>query len=91
MVEFFGKPQVKGFRSLTMYGGDGFLVPNSLDRYSLNNRGNMTYPDGTLVYGSESPADSTEPFYMLLQSTDIPASAEWESKFVFSSSLSCWC
>ncbi|KAJ7714032.1 hypothetical protein B0H14DRAFT_3523113 [Mycena olivaceomarginata] len=82
MVEFFGKPQVKGFWSLTMYGGDGFLVPNSLDRYSLNNRGNMTYPDGTLVYGSESPADSTEPFYMLLQSTDIPASAEWESNWL---------
>ncbi|KAF7376931.1 DUF1254-domain-containing protein [Mycena sanguinolenta] len=62
MVEFFGKPQVNGFWSLTMYDSDGFLVPNSLDRYSLNDRGNMTYPDGTLVYGGASPSDSIEPF-----------------------------
>jgi hypothetical protein len=80
MVEFAGKPQVNGFWSLTMYGDDGFLVPNSINRYSLNNRGNMTYPDGTLVYGGDSPADNTEPFYMLLQSTDITTSPEWESK-----------
>ncbi|KAJ6484031.1 hypothetical protein C8R45DRAFT_904234 [Mycena sanguinolenta] len=82
MVEFFGKPQVNGFWSLTMYDGDGFLVPNSIDRYSLNDRGNMTYPDGTLVYGGASPSDSTEPFYMLLQTTDIQASAEWESNWL---------
>lgn len=81
IVEFAGKPQVNGFWSLTMYDGDGFLVPNSIDRYSLNNRGNMTYPDGTLVYGGDSPAHSIEPFYML-QSTDITASPEWESKCV---------
>ncbi|KAJ7631867.1 hypothetical protein DFH06DRAFT_1140233 [Mycena polygramma] len=83
MLEFAGgKPQVVGFWSLTMYDGAGFLVPNSLNRFSLNNRGNMTYPDGTLVYGGSSPADSKEPFYMLLQSTDTPASAEWESNWL---------
>ncbi|KAJ6465343.1 hypothetical protein C8R45DRAFT_839817, partial [Mycena sanguinolenta] len=87
MVEFVGgKPPVNdpGFWSLTMYDGDGFLVPNSLNRFSLNDRGNMTYPDGSLVYGGDSPSDrdNTEPFYMLLQSTDIPASAEWESNWL---------
>ncbi|KAJ7482013.1 hypothetical protein FB451DRAFT_1444865 [Mycena latifolia] len=80
MLQFFGKPQVRGFWSLTMYDGDGFLVPNSLNRYSLNNRGNLTYPDGQLV--AASPADSTEPFYMLLQSTDITVSPEWESNWL---------
>ncbi|KAJ7692903.1 hypothetical protein B0H17DRAFT_1200229 [Mycena rosella] len=80
--EFFSKPQVNGFWSLTMYDGDGFLVPNSLNRYSLNNRGNLTYPDGQLVYGDRSSADSAEAFYMLLQSTDSAVSSEWEPKFV---------
>ncbi|KAJ7118018.1 hypothetical protein C8R43DRAFT_1036620 [Mycena crocata] len=41
-----------------MYGADEFLVDNSLDRYSLGDRINMTYPDGTLVYGGESSEDS---------------------------------
>ncbi|KAJ7767387.1 hypothetical protein DFH07DRAFT_326915 [Mycena maculata] len=82
MVQFFGKPQVNGFWSLTVYDGEGYLVPNSINRYSLNNRDNMTYPDGTLVYGGSSPANSTQSFYMLLQSTDTPASAEWESNWL---------
>ncbi|KAF7369601.1 DUF1254-like protein [Mycena venus] len=82
VVEFFGKPPVGGFWSLTMYGGDGFLVPNAIDRYSVNDRGNMTYPDGTLVYGGGSPSDSDEPFYVLLQSTDHAVSAEWESNWL---------
>ncbi|KAJ7692925.1 hypothetical protein B0H17DRAFT_1159588 [Mycena rosella] len=82
MLQFFGKPQINGFWSLTMYDGDGFLVPNSLNRYSLNNRGNLTYPDGQLVYGDGSPADSAEDFYMLLQSTDSAVSPEWESNWL---------
>ncbi|KAJ7854682.1 hypothetical protein B0H14DRAFT_3449430 [Mycena olivaceomarginata] len=78
ILKFLGKPQVKGFWSLTMYDSERFLVPNSLNHYSLNNRGNLTYPDGKLVYGADTPSDSTESFYMLLQSTDTPPPAEWE-------------
>jgi hypothetical protein len=81
VVEFFGKPLVNGFWSLTMYDGDGFLVPNPINRYSINDRGNMTYPNGTLVYGGDSPSDSNKPFYILLQSTDHAVSTEWESKY----------
>ncbi|KAJ7890160.1 hypothetical protein B0H14DRAFT_2209166, partial [Mycena olivaceomarginata] len=82
VVEFLGKPQVDGLWSLTMYDGDGFLVPNPINHYSINDRGNMTYPDGTLIYGSDSPWDSNMPFYILLQSTDHAVSAEWESNWL---------
>ncbi|KAJ7690608.1 hypothetical protein B0H14DRAFT_3665311 [Mycena olivaceomarginata] len=82
VVEFFGKPLVNGFWSLTMYDGDGFLVPNPINRYSINDRGNMTYPNGTLVYGGDSPSDSNKPFYILLQSTDHAVSVEWESNWL---------
>jgi hypothetical protein len=77
-VEFSGKPQVNGFWSLTVYDEDGYLVDNDLNVYSLNNRDNITYTDGSRV--RESPPDSSAPFYMLLQSTDYRASADWESK-----------
>ncbi|KAJ7754695.1 hypothetical protein DFH07DRAFT_1061209 [Mycena maculata] len=79
-VEFYGKPQVLAFWSLTIYDEQGYMVPNDLNRYSLNNRGSMTYPNGTLI--SETPADSGARFYMLLQSTDYPASPEWESNWL---------
>ncbi|KAJ7120233.1 hypothetical protein C8R44DRAFT_982082 [Mycena epipterygia] len=82
VMQFFGKPQVNGFWSLTMYDADGFLVPNSLDIYALGDRSNMTYPDGTLVYGGASPANSAEVFYVLLQSTDIAVSPEWASNWL---------
>ncbi|KAJ7218657.1 hypothetical protein GGX14DRAFT_494805 [Mycena pura] len=73
-----GKPRVTGFWSLTVYDAAGFLVPNPVDRYALGDRSNMTYPDGTRVYGGTSPANSTEPFYMLLQAADNPpTAAEW--------------
>ncbi|KAJ6545386.1 hypothetical protein B0H19DRAFT_1380044 [Mycena capillaripes] len=80
-VEFYGKPQVAAFWSLTVYNEDSFLVPNILGRHSLNNRGDMTYPDsGDLV--RDTPANSTAPFYMLLQSTDHRPSSDWESNWL---------
>ncbi|KAJ7434086.1 hypothetical protein B0H11DRAFT_1938877 [Mycena galericulata] len=76
LVEFYGKPPVTEFWSFTVYDETGFLVPNDLGRYALNNRGGMEYPNGDLI--SESPADSPCPFYMLLQSTSHEVSSEWE-------------
>ncbi|KAF8189836.1 hypothetical protein K438DRAFT_1832166 [Mycena galopus ATCC 62051] len=80
LLQFFGKPQVDGFWSLTVYDASGFLVPNPINRYGLNDRSNMTYPDGSLVYGGSSPGNSSAPFYMLLQSTDILPDAVWADK-----------
>ena len=71
-LTFFGKPRVSGFWSLTVYGENVFLVPNELDRYSLGDRSAITYPDGSLVYGgSGDSSDTTKPFEILLQSTDV--------------------
>ncbi|KAJ6483740.1 hypothetical protein C8R47DRAFT_558740 [Mycena vitilis] len=80
IVTFTGKPEVSGFWSLTMYDGAGYLVPNNSSVYSLSDRDNITYPDGTLV--SSTPPNSKAPFYMLLQSTDYEVSPEWQSNWL---------
>jgi hypothetical protein len=42
-------PDVKGFWSLTMYGSEGFFVPNRLDRVNLSQRSNLNFnEDGSL-------------------------------------------
>jgi hypothetical protein len=53
-------PPVGGFWSLTLYGPDGFLVDNPIDRFSIGDRtpGLEWEPDGSLVIdiGAEPPA-----------------------------------
>lgn len=80
-VTFFGKPDVTGFWSLTAYGEDLFLVPNELNRYSLGDRSAITYQDGSLVYGgTEGSGNISEPFVIILQTTDVIPPANYCSK-----------
>ena len=80
-VTFHGKPQVTGFWSLTVYTATGRLVPNRPNRYALGDRSNITYSNGSYVYGSHgSPAHSTAPFSLYLQSQDISPPEKYCSK-----------
>ncbi|KAI1379955.1 hypothetical protein F4677DRAFT_442147 [Hypoxylon crocopeplum] len=77
-LRFAGKPPVadNGFWSITMYSPELQLVPNSINRYSLGDRSNLTYPDGTLVYGT----DTDGPFDILVQASQPPAN--WTSNWL---------
>ena len=78
IIQFSSKPPT-AFWSLTPYAGN-YLVPNSLNRYSLHEQSNITYPDGSLVYGGENTTD--RPFEMLLQVADVAPPANWTSNWL---------
>ncbi|KAF7537234.1 hypothetical protein G7054_g3899 [Neopestalotiopsis clavispora] len=69
-MQFAGKPQLEelGFWSVTMYTAAGYLVDNEIDRYIVGDRSNLTYSDGTLVYGS----DVNSTFEVLVQGATPP-------------------
>jgi len=78
IMRFSGKPPT-AFWSLTPYA-DNYLVPNGLNRYSLHKQSNITYPDGSLVYGGENTTDG--PFEILLQAADVAPPANWTSNWL---------
>lgn len=56
-------PPANGFWSLSLYGDDGFIVANELNRYSLGDRSPLSYnPDGSLdIYiQHDSPGNDKE-------------------------------
>ncbi len=71
--------QSSGFWSLTVYGGDQFLIPNQLNRYEVGDRSNLTYPDGQMVYGVNA---TPGPFRVLLQPADVTPPANWTSNWL---------
>jgi hypothetical protein len=79
LYTFSSKPPLgpTGFWSLTIYNASGKLIPNPLNVYALGDRSNITYPDGSLVYGKESNG-SDQSFQILVQSATPPAN--WTSK-----------
>jgi hypothetical protein len=79
IMTFSGKPPVNGFWSLTAYNSTNYLVPNGLDRYSLGDRSNLTYADGTAVYADESSGDA---FSVLIQPADRAPSANWTDNWL---------
>ena len=81
LYTFSSKPPLgpTGFWSLTMYNTQGTLVTNPEDVYAVGDRSNITYPDGTLVYGTNSN-DSDGTFQVLVQSSAVPPPANWTKK-----------
>jgi hypothetical protein len=68
-----------GFWSLTMYNTEGFLVANPVNVYTIGDRSNLTYPNGSPVYGTKS-STSNGSFQVLIQSAATPPPANWTHK-----------
>jgi hypothetical protein len=81
LYTFSTKPPLgtTGFWSLTMYNTEGFLVANPVNVYTVGDRSNLTYPDGSPVYGTES-STSDGSFQVLVQSAATPPPANWTRK-----------
>ncbi|KAJ5618929.1 DUF1254-domain-containing protein [Penicillium lagena] len=82
---FASKPPLDetGFWSLTAYDAEQYLVPNPEDRYALNDRGNITYANGSRVYGdagASSPADGS--FQLLVQPADVIPPKNWTANWL---------
>ena len=86
LFTFSGKPPVisslYGFWSLTFYGPDQYLIPNPLNIFSVGDRSNITYDDGSLIYGPGSDAGKDTSFRILVQQTDIVPPQNWTSNWI---------
>ncbi|KAI1084830.1 hypothetical protein F5B20DRAFT_222678 [Whalleya microplaca] len=76
LLRLVGKPTLAdlGFWSITLFGSEGALGPNAVNRYSLGDRSNFNYPDGTLRYGTDVNGN----FDILVQATQWPGN--WDSR-----------
>ncbi|KAI6913957.1 hypothetical protein KC318_g1182, partial [Hortaea werneckii] len=88
LYTFSGKPPLNdnGFWSLTGYEGD-YLIPNPQDIYALGDRSNISYPDGSRVYGSDAQSRSNvsmsnKQFQILIQPADVVPPANWTSNWL---------
>ena len=54
------------------------MIPNSLERYSLGDRSNLTYANGMKVY----PCQSDGSFQILVQPADVPPPKNWTSNWI---------
>ena len=86
LYTFSKKPPVinvtGGFWSLTYYGPDQYLIPNPINTYSLGDRSNLTYPDGTSIYGTGSDPTKDGPFKILVQQADIAPPKNWTTNWL---------
>jgi hypothetical protein len=83
IYSFSSKPPLApgGFWSLTLYNAEGFLVANALNRYSVGDRSNITFADGTQVYDSSSVDGQ---FQVLVQPVDVNPPTNWANKYITS-------
>ncbi|KIW92208.1 uncharacterized protein Z519_07192 [Cladophialophora bantiana CBS 173.52] len=82
ILRFSGRPPLTklGFWSATMYNVAGYFVENPINRYSLGDRDNITYPDGSPVYGPGSDSTVDKPFDILVQADQPPSN--WTSNWL---------
>ncbi|KAL3485513.1 hypothetical protein BJX62DRAFT_242869 [Aspergillus germanicus] len=82
-ITFASKPPLVpgGFWSVTAYNAEQYLVPNSLNRYALGDRSNITYADGLPVYGGSSVSEETS-FQILVQPADLQPPRNWTSNWL---------
>ncbi|KAI7489518.1 hypothetical protein KC351_g1265 [Hortaea werneckii] len=88
LYTFSGRPPLNdnGFWSITGYEGD-YLIPNPQNVYALGDRSNITYPDGSRVYGSGAQSRSNnslsnEQFQILIQPADVAPPTNWTSNWL---------
>ena len=74
--------QLGGFWSLTFYGADQYLIPNPLNIFEVGDRSNITYDDGSLIYGPGSNPNKDGPFRILVQQADLPPPKNWTSNWL---------
>lgn len=95
LLSFSSKPKLNkaksGFWSLSVYGEDQYLIPNALNRFQIGDRNyNLTYDDGTAVYGPDANEDKDGPFQILVQSAGNPPPANWTNNWLPASSNFSW-
>lgn len=85
LYSFSGRPplEVTGFWSLSAYENH-YLIPNALNRSSLGDRSNITFPNGQLVYhdGGQPTSHPNGEFQILVQPADVEPPANWTSNWV---------
>jgi hypothetical protein len=64
-----------------LYESQGFVSANPLDKYSVGDRSNITYPDGKLVYGNDT-GDDDGSFQVLVQPYNVPPPANWTNNWL---------
>ncbi|KAJ5720199.1 DUF1254-domain-containing protein [Penicillium malachiteum] len=79
---FESKPPLidKGFWSLTAYNAEHFLISNDEDVYSRGSNSNITYSDGTLIYGDNDHTERT--FQLLIQPDSVKPPSNWTSNWI---------
>ena len=76
----FSKKPPSAFWSLTTYGANNYLIPNSFQRYSLGATSNITYANGALVYENSTTKDDA--FQLLIQPADVTPPSNWTANWI---------
>lgn len=84
LYTFSAKPPLAqtGFWSLTLYDSDNFLVANERNVYGVGDRSNLTYADGTRVYGNASQEAEGKEFQVLIQPANLAPLANWTANWL---------